>query len=54
MLTSYHNIDDIAKAIIRGTGIWNQCYGDERKKLCEYFGFNYAEVQNRINKILKG
>lgn len=54
MCTDYHSIDDVARAIIRGTGIWNQCYSDERKKMCEYFGFNYPEVQKRINEILKG
>lgn len=54
MLTSYNSIDDIANAIIRGTGIWHQCFGDERKKLCEFFGFNYDEVQHRINEIIEG
>lgn len=52
MLTSYHNIEDIARAIIRGTGIWYQCYGEERKRLCEYFGFNYDEVQSYINELI--
>lgn len=54
MRTSYRSIDDIAKAIIRGTGIWKQCNGNERKKMCEYFGFNYNDVQKKINEILKG
>ena len=53
LLTDYHNIDEIAKAIIRGTGIWYQCYGDERKRMCAYFGFNYDQVQKRINEIME-
>jgi hypothetical protein len=54
MLISYNSIDDIARAIIRGTGQWYECYGTDRKKLCEHYGFNYADVQKRIDKILKG
>ena len=54
LLTHYNNIDDVARAIIRGTGIWTQCFGDERKRLCAFFGFNYEEVQKRINEMMKG
>jgi hypothetical protein len=53
LLTDYHNIDEISKAIIRGTGIWYQCYGEERKRMCAYFGFNYDQVQKRINEIME-
>lgn len=54
LTTDYHSIDDIARAIIRGTGQWYECYGADRKKLCEHYGFNYADVQKHIDEILKG
>ena len=50
----YKNIDDIARAIIRGTGVWYKCYGEQRRKKVESYGFNYDEVQNRVNQILAG
>ena len=54
LTTDYHSIDDIARAIIRGTGQWYECYGADRKKLCEHYGFNYPDVQKHIDDILKG
>ena len=54
MLISYNSIDDIARAIIRGTGPWYQCYDDDRAKLCKYFGFDPEAVQQRINEMMKG
>ncbi len=50
----YKSVDDIARAIIRGTGVWYKCYGDARRKKVESYGFNYAEVQRRVNQILGG
>ena len=53
LTTDYQNIDEISKAIIHGTGQWFKCYGDERKKLCTYYGFNYNDVQKRIDEMMK-
>lgn len=51
--TDYHSIDDIARAIIHGTGQWFKCYGEDRKKLCTYYGFNYPDVQKRIDEMME-
>lgn len=53
MLTEYNTIDDIALAIIRGNDEWYKCYGDERRRLCEAYGFNYKEVQKRIDEMME-
>lgn len=50
----YKSVDDIAKAIIKGTGEWYKCYGEARRKKVESYGFNYSEVQKRVNEILSG
>lgn len=50
--TAYKSVDEIARAIIRGTGEWYKCYGNARKKKVERYGFNYATVQGRVNELL--
>lgn len=50
----YKSVDDIARAIIRGTGEWYKCYGETRRKKVESYGFDYNTVQKRINEILGG
>lgn len=50
----YKSVDDIARAIIRGTGVWYRCYGEQRRKKVESYGFSYDEVQKRINEMMKG
>lgn len=50
----YATVDEIARAIIRGTGEWYRCNGYARQKKVEAYGFNYREVQNRVNQILRG
>lgn len=50
----YKTVDAIAKAIIRGTGVWYHCYGEQRRKKVESYGFNYDEVQKRVNELLRG
>lgn len=42
------SVDKVAHQVI--SGIWSK--GDERKKLLEAYGYNYDEVQNRVNEIL--
>lgn len=42
------SVDKVAHQVI--TGIWSK--GDERKRLLESHGYNYNEVQNRVNEIL--
>lgn len=44
------SIDEIAKEVINGQ--WGN--GDERKKRLEEAGYNYKEVQNKVNQILGG
>jgi len=43
-------VDEVAREVIKGK--WGSG-ADRRKKLTEA-GYNYAEVQNRVNQILKG
>ena len=54
LTTDYHSIDDIARAIIHGSGQWYECYGNDRKKLCKYYGFDPEKVQHRINQLMAG
>lgn len=44
------DIDTIAREVI--SGLWGD--GSDRKKRLEEAGFNYREVQNRVNEILNG
>ena len=48
--TPTKSIDEVAEAVIRGE------YGNypERKEKLEAEGYNYSEVQNRVNEMLKG
>ena len=48
--TPNKSIDEVAEAVIRGE------YGNypERKEKLEAEGYNYSEVQNRVNEMLKG
>ena len=48
----YKSVDEIARAIIQGTGEWYKCYGAARKAKVEKHGFNYATVQSRVNQLL--
>lgn len=50
----YKTVDDIARAIIRGTGEWYQCYGRAREIKVKSYGFDYDTVQKRVNEILRG
>jgi surface antigen len=49
----YKTVDEIARAIIRGTGVWYHCYGEDRRKKIESYGFNPDEVQHRINEMIR-
>ena len=51
-VSTYKSVDEIACAIIRGTGEWYKCYGNARKKKVEKYGFNYSTVQTRVNELL--
>ena len=44
------SIDEIAKEVIAGQ--WGN--GDDRKKRLEEAGYNYSEVQNKVNKLVGG
>ena len=44
------SIDEIAKEVIAGQ--WGN--GDDRKKRLEAAGYNYSEVQNRVNELVGG
>ena len=48
----YKSIDDIARAIIRGTGEWYHCYGQTRYNKIQSYGFSPEEVQKRINELM--
>lgn len=50
--SAYKSVDEMAMAIIRGTGEWYKCYGNARKIKVEKYGFNYATVQGRVNQLL--
>ena len=43
------SIDDIAREVIRGS--WGN--GSSRKSRLEAAGYNYREVQNRVNQLLR-
>lgn len=43
------SIDEIAKAVIRG----DYGNGESRKQKLEAEGYNYSEIQNRVNQLLK-
>lgn len=43
------SVDEVAREVIRGE--WGN--GSERKKKLEAAGYNYNEVQNRVNQLLK-
>lgn len=48
--TSNKSVDTVAHEVI--TGIWGN--GDARKKALKAAGYNYSEVQARVNEILNG
>lgn len=48
--TPQKTIDELAQEVIAGK--WGN--GDERKKRLEAAGYNYRQVQNRVNEILSG
>lgn len=48
--TSKKNITTVAREVI--AGVWGT--GSERKKALEAKGYNYAEVQKKVNEILNG
>ena len=50
----YKSVDEIAKAIIRGTGPWYKCYGVTRWNKIRSYGFDPGEVQRRINQLMAG
>ena len=50
----YKSVDDIARAIIRGTGPWYKCYGQTRWNKIKSYGYDPEEVQKRINEMMKG
>jgi hypothetical protein len=50
----YKTVDDIARAIIRGTGPWYKCFGQTRYNKIRSYGFDPETVQRRINEIMKG
>lgn len=50
----YKSVDEIAKAIIRGTGPWYKCYGNTRWNKIRSYGFDPVEVQRRINQLMAG
>ncbi len=49
-VTPSKSIDELAKEVINGK--WGN--GDARKSALEKAGYNYAEVQNRVNVLLSG
>ena len=49
----YKSVDDIALAIIRGKGPWYRCYGQNRWKKIQSYGFDPAAVQKRVNELMK-
>ena len=50
----YKSVDEIALAIIRGTGPWYKCYGQHRWKKIQSYGFDPAAVQKRVNELMRG
>lgn len=52
-ISPYKSVDDIAMAIIRGTGVWYHCYGEARRKKVESYGFDYNTVQRRVNELIR-
>ena len=48
--TGTQSIDDLARAVIRGE--WGN--GDERRRRLTEAGYNYDDVQKRVNEMLKG
>lgn len=44
-----YNVDEIARKVIRG----DYGNGTARKKALESLGYNYAEIQKRVNELLK-
>jgi surface antigen len=53
-INPYKSVDEIARAIIRGTGPWYKCYGQQRWDKIKSYGYDPQTVQKRINEILKG
>jgi len=53
-VSPYSSIDEIARAIVRGTGPWYRCYGEARRKKVESYGFDFDQVQKRVNEIMRG
>jgi N-acetylmuramoyl-L-alanine amidase CwlA len=48
--TAKASVDTVAQQVINGQ--WGN--GDERKKKLEAAGYNYTEVQNKVNQLLSG
>ncbi len=48
--SSKKTVDEVAREVIKGK--WGS--GADRRKALTEAGYNYAEVQNRVNQILKG
>lgn len=44
------SVDEIAKEVLNGA--WGN--GDDRKKRLEAAGYNYSEVQNKVNQLISG
>ena len=49
VLKNNNNKEEIARQVIRG----NYGNGEERKKRLEAEGYNYQEIQNIVNNLLK-
>lgn len=47
------SVSEIAKDIAYGVGEWKNCFGTERQKKLKSMGYNPAEVQKEVNKILE-
>lgn len=46
------SVQQLAKEIIAGSGVWKNCYGDDREKKVKSMGYNYAEVRAEVNRQL--
>lgn len=50
--TTKKSVDEVAREIIAGRGDWGN--GDTRKQKLTAAGYNYTEVQNRVNQLMSG
>lgn len=51
--TTKKSVVQIAKDIYYGLDGWKGCHGTARKARLEKLGYNYAEVQKEVNKLVK-